>query len=92
MGGDIDPAVAEEAHQLVRFRKENINNYNQISQASDMIEESFIPGTLEEIYTKLANLSVELNNYKELLEDENVKYKRFAVKLLEVSIFNAILG
>jgi len=48
-----------------------------ISGASSMVEESEIPATAEGIHAKLAELTVELQNNKELLQDETLKYKRY---------------
>ena len=53
----------------------------KIAQASAMVEESQIPNTAEEIHAQLAQLAVDLQNNKELLQDEQLKYKRYEVKI-----------
>ena len=44
-----------------------------------MVEESEIPTTAEAIHARLAELSVDLQNNKDLLQDETLKYKRYEV-------------
>jgi len=56
-----------------------------------MIDESLVPTTLEEVLTRLTNLSIELNNYKELLQDEESKYKRYEVNKI-LTWINFIIG
>lgn len=54
-----------------------------------MIDENEIPKTLEEVHGKLAELNVQHQNVKELLQDETAKYKRFAVVYKEI---NKLIG
>jgi ubiquitin carboxyl-terminal hydrolase L5 len=63
-GGFIDPELAEEADIL-------------IAQASDMIDEGHIPNDLEEVNGRLAGLTAEVQNFKDLHQEEVFKHKKY---------------
>ncbi len=45
-----------------------------------MVDENLIPNNINDINANLLELNIELNNYKELFNDEIIKEKKFAVK------------
>lgn len=51
-----------------------------MSGASEMIEESHIPSTLEEVHARLAEMNMQYHSFKDLLQDEEIKHKRYTVK------------